>query len=239
MINLLLGLGVAIAVVLMFTLLKISLWLSIPLGLLGGGALFIWLGRKVQTELEKIFTRAGELMKKQHFDAAIEVMKEGYKLGPRQFLVKGSIDGQIGVVQYIRKKNEAAEPLLESASMQHYVAKAMLAILQWKRGEKKKAKQTFEMALKAGKKESLLYGVFAYSLNEMKDRDAAIAILNRGLKICKGDERLLTNRSLLQNGKAMKMKVYGEQWYQFMLERPILRQEPPPFARVSKRALRG
>jgi Tfp pilus assembly protein PilF len=123
--------------------------------------------------------------------------------------------------------------------MQHYVAKAMLGILQWKRGEKKKAKQTFELALKSGKKESLLYGVFAYVLNEMKERDAAIAVLNRGLKICKDDERLLSNRSLLQNGKPMKMKVYGEQWYQFMLERPILRQEPPPFARVSKRALRG
>jgi len=238
-INLLLGLGVAIAVVLLFSLLKISLWLSIPLGLLAGGGLFIWLGRKIQEQLEKIFTRAGELLKKQHFDAAIEVMKEGYKLGPRQFLVKGSIDGQIGVVQYLRKKNDEAEPLLKTASMQHYVAKAMLAILQWKRGEKKKAKQTFELALKAGKKESLLYGVYAYALNEMHERDAAIEILNRGLKICKGDERLLTNRSLLQNGKAMKMKVYGEQWYQFMLERPMLRQEPPPFARVSKRALRG
>lgn len=239
MINLLLGLGAAIALVLLSSLLGIRLWLSIPLGLLAGGGLFIWLGRKIQEQLEKIFARAGEMLKKQHFDAAIEVMKEGYKLGPRQFLVKGSIDGQIGVVQYLRKKNEEAEPLLQSASMQHYVAKAMLGILQWKRGEKKKAKQTFELALKSGKKESLLYGVFAYVLNEMKERDAAIAVLNRGLKICKGDERLLSNRSLLQNGKAMKMKVYGEQWYQFMLERPILRQEPPPFARVSKRALRG
>jgi len=238
-INLLLGLGVAVALVLLTKLLGISLWLGVPVGILAGGGLFIWLGRKVQEELEKIFTRAGELMKKQHFDAAIQVMKEGYKLGPRQFLVKGSIDGQIGVVQYPRQKNDEAEPLLKTASMQHYVAKAMLAILQWKRGEKKKAKQTFELALKAGKKESLLYGVYAYALNEMHERDAAIEILNRGLKICKGDERLLTNRSLLQNGKAMKMKVYGEQWYQFMLERPMLRQEPPPFARVSKRALRG
>jgi tetratricopeptide (TPR) repeat protein len=234
-----LGLGVAIVLVLTFTLLKISLWLGVPVGLLAGGGLFIWLGRKVQEQLEKIFTRAGELMKKQQFDAAIQVMKEGYRLAPRQFLVKGSIDGQIGVVQYLRKKNEEAEPLLKSASMQHYVAKAMLAILQWKRGEKKKAKQTFDLALKAGKKESLLYGVYAYALNEMNERDAAIEVLNRGLKFCKGDERLLTNRSLLQNGKAMKMKVFGDQWYQFMLERPILRQEPPPFARVSKRALRG
>jgi Tfp pilus assembly protein PilF len=153
--------------------------------------------------------------------------------------VKGSIDGQIGVIQYLRKKNEDAEPLLRTASSQHYIAKTMLAILQWKRGEKKQARESFEIALRSGKKESLLYAVYAYFLNEVHEREAAVEILNKGLKVCQGDERLLTNRNLLQNNKSMKMKVYGEQWYQFMLERPVIRQEPPPFARVSKRALRG
>ena len=239
MINLLLGLGTALAVIVLSSLLNIRLWISLPLGLLAGVAVFIWQGRKVQTALEGIFGRAGELLKRQQFDQAIDVMKEAYRLAPRQFLVKGSVDGQIGVVQYIRKKHEEAEPLLASASMQHYIAKAMLGIILWKRGEKKKAKETFELALKTGKKESLLYAVYAYVLGEMGERDRAIDILNKGLGICKGDERLITNRNLLQNGKAMKMKVYGEQWYQFLLERPMLRQEPPAFARVSRRALRG
>jgi tetratricopeptide (TPR) repeat protein len=237
--NLLSGLGVAIGVVLVLALLKVSLWIGIPLGIIGGLALFIYLGRKVQGQLEAIFNRAADLMKKQQFDAAIEVMKEGYHLGSKQFMVKGSIDGQIGVVQFLRKKNEEAEPLLRSASFQHYIAKAMLGILQWKRGEKKRSKETFQLALKAGKKESLLYSVYAYVLNEMHERDKAIAILNQGLKICKGDDRLLVNRNQLQNNKPMKMKVYGDQWYQFMLERPMVRQEPPPFARMSKRAARG
>jgi len=238
-INLLLGLGAALAVILLSSLLSIKLWVSLPLGILAGAGVFIWQGRKVQQELEKIFTRAGELLKKQQFEKAIEAMKEGYRFSSRQFLVKGSIDGQIGVVQYLRKKNDEAEPLLASASMQHYIAKAMLGIIQWKRGEKKKAKETFDLALKTGKKESLLYAVYAYALVEMGERDKAIEILNRGLGICKGDERLITNRNLLQNGKALKMKVYGEQWYQFLLERPMIRQEAPPFARVSRRALRG
>ena len=239
MINLLLGLGAALAVILLSSLLSFKLWVSLPLGILAGAGLFIWQGRKVQQELEKIFTRAGELLKKQQFDKAIEAMKEGYRFSTKQFLVKGSIDGQIGVVQYLRKKNEEAEPLLASASMQHYIAKAMLGILQWKRGEKKKARETFDLALKAGKKESLLYAVYAYVLLEMGERDKAIETLNKGLGICKGDERLITNRNLLQNGKALKMKVYGEQWYQFLLERPMIRQEAPPFARVSRRASRG
>jgi predicted Zn-dependent protease len=234
------GLGAAFGVALIFIpVLHVTSWLSIPLALASGVAVFIWRSRKVQSQLEAIFSRAGELMKKQQFDPAIEVMKEGYALSRWQFMVRGSIDGQIGVLQYVRKKNAEAEPLLKSASYQHYIAKAMLGILQWKRGEKLQARQTFKLALKAGKKESLLYAVYAYVLNEMKERETAIAILNKGLGVCKGDERLLANRNALQNNKPMKMKLYGEQWYQFMLERPIIRQEPPPFARISKRALRG
>jgi len=237
--NLLMGLGAAIGVVLILLPLRVTLWIGVPLGLACGIGLFIWRSRQVQNQLEAIFNRAGELMKKQQFDPAIEVMKEGYALSRWQFMVKGSIDGQIGVVQYVRKKNDEAEPLLRTASYQHYIAKAMLGILQWKRGEKKQAKETFTLAIKAGKKESLLYAVYAWVLNEMKERDKAIEVVNKGLAICQGDERLAAQRTCLQNNKPMKMKVYGEQWYQFMLERPIIRQEPPPFARISKRSMRG
>ena len=74
MINLLLGLGAALAVILLSSLLSIKLWISLPIGILAGAGLFIWQGRKIQQELEKIFTRAGELLKKQQFDKAIEVM---------------------------------------------------------------------------------------------------------------------------------------------------------------------
>jgi tetratricopeptide (TPR) repeat protein len=238
-INLLLALGAGVLLILVMVLAHISLWLAIPSGLAAGVGLFIWLGRKVQGQLEGIFTRAAELMKKQKFDQAIAVMKEGYAFSSRQFLVKGSIDGQIGMVQYLRSKHDEAEPLLRSASLQHYVAKAMLGVLLWKRGEKKAARETFALALKTGKKESLLYAVYAYVLNEMGDRTEAIEVLNKGLKACGDDDRLLTNRNLLQNGKPLKMKVYGEQWYQFMIERPMLRQEPPPYARISRKAMRG
>ncbi|MBI4911603.1 MAG: hypothetical protein HY823_02595 [Acidobacteria bacterium] len=239
MIHLLMSLGLALVAALVLKLLIPAWWLCTLLGLLAGGGLFFWLSRRAQSQLEAIFQRAGELLKKQQFDAALAVMKEAYALAPRQFLVKGTVDGQIGMVQYVRKKHEEAEPLLKSASMQHYIAKAMLAILQWRRGEVKEARKTFELALKSGRKESLLYAVYAFVLNEMKERDHAIEILNKGLAVCKGDERLLNNRNLLQNKKPMKMKVYGEQWYQFLLERPVLRQELPPFVRISKRALKG
>ncbi|MCL1893562.1 MAG: hypothetical protein FWG02_04915 [Holophagaceae bacterium] len=238
------NLGISLGVAILFASLLIWLGVNPPLlgillGLIPGTGLFIYFGKRMQEKLEKIFLRASEQIKRQQFDPAIETMKEGYKLAPWQFLVKGSIDGQIGTLQYMRNKHTEAEPLLKSASMNHYFAKAMLAILYWKRGERGTAKKIFDTAVKAGKKDSLIYALYAYVLNEMHERDSAINILNQGLKKCKDDERLLSNRTLLQNKKPMKMKVYGEQWYQFMLERPVIRQGPPPFARMSKRMVRG
>jgi Flp pilus assembly protein TadB len=70
-INLLLSLGAAAVLVILTRLLGITLWIGVPMGLAAGLALFIYLGRKVQQDLEKIFTRAGEMLKKQKFDAAI------------------------------------------------------------------------------------------------------------------------------------------------------------------------
>ena len=52
------------------------------------------------------------------------------------------------------------------------------------------------------------------------------------------DQRLQSNLALLQNNKRMKMKVYGELWVQFMLERaPRLQQAAPPHMRMSRKAM--
>lgn len=239
MFNLLLSFGIVILVAIFLVILKINLWISIPVSLVIGAAAFVYLGRRIQQKLENILNHASESLKRQQFDQAIAIMKDGYKLGKWHFWVNGSIDGQIGILHYLRKKNDKAEPLLESASQHHYIAKSMLAIIFWKRGEKEKAKIIFQKALRYGRKESLLYAVYAYMLNEMREKNKAIEILNKGLQICKDDERLLVNLNNLQNNRPMKMKVFGDHWYQFMLERPIFRQDPPPFAQISKRAIRG
>ena len=124
MFNLLGSLGLGLALTLLFYLLNVTLWFGIPFGLAAGIALFIYWGRQVQQKLEVIFKRAGEQLNRQPplFDQAIETMKEGYRYSNQQFLVRGSIDGQIGMVQYLRDKEDEAIPLLKSASMQHYLS---------------------------------------------------------------------------------------------------------------------
>ncbi|MDR2560563.1 MAG: hypothetical protein LBC63_02170 [Holophagales bacterium] len=235
MFNLAISIGAAILFAILLWTIGVSPWAGAPLGLLLGGGLFYYLAKRVRDSLDAIFKVATEQLKRRHLEAAIQTMKSGYKWSRWQIMVKSAIDAQIGGIQYMRNKPQEAEPLLKSAGINQYTAKAMLAILQWKRGEKANAKKTFDLALKAGKKDSIMYALYAYVLNEMHEKDEAIKVLDHGLKYCKGDERLLDNRTLLQNKKPMKMKKFGEQWYQFLLERRVIHQEPPPFARFPRR----
>jgi predicted Zn-dependent protease len=234
-INSAISFGVAVVLAALLGLLGVKVWIAAPIGLVAGAVAFVFIARKVNERLEAIFRQASDQMKRQQWDPAIKTMQGGYALAPWQFMVRGAINGQIGMTQYVRNKPAEAEPLLRAAGLNNHIAKAMLAILHWKRGETRLAKDAFSLALKAGRKDSVIYAVYAYVLNEMRDRDRAIEVLNEGLKHCKDDERLLTNRTMLQNKKSMKMKPYGEQWYQFMLERHVVRQEPPPFARISRK----
>lgn len=241
MINLLLSLGTALVVSVLFLFLNITPWLSIPLGLVAGTGLFIYLGRQTQQKLETIFKRAGDVLNRQppQFEQAIEIMKEGYAFSSRQFLVRGSIDGQIGIVQYLRDKEDEAIVYLKAATMQHYMAKAMLAVIEYKRKNYSEVHKIMDLAIRATKKESLLYALYAYFLSEkMNDKAKAIEILNRGLKVLSNDERLLANRTRLQNGSEMKMSLFGAAWYQFKIERPKMVMQPPPYARMSGKGMR-
>ena len=66
----------------------------------------------------------------------------------------------------------------------------------------------------------------AVAYEHVRDRDKAIAVLARGKEALGGkDETLNENLLALQNNKKMKMKKYGEAWYQFHLEQhPAMRQ---------------
>ena len=68
-------------------------------------------------------------------------------------------------------------------------------------------------------KESLLWNLYAYCLSEeCKDNSKAIQILEKGLKKLPGDSHITENIENLKSGKKMKMRSFGDQWYQFHLE---------------------
>jgi tetratricopeptide (TPR) repeat protein len=167
-------------------------------------------------------------------DEAIRRLKVGYAYGKWQFMVHSQIDAQIGIVLYqMRNDINAALPYLEKSFQRNWIAQAMLAVVYMKKHNPDKMKNTFELAIRFNKKQPLLWGVFAYCLNKIKDTDGAIDVLNRGLAENKNNAALQENLTQLQNGKKMKMKEFGDQWYQFNLEKPQMQKVKT--ARFSRR----
>ena len=102
----------------------------------------------------------------------------------------------------------------KSEAVQHFLGRALLAT-----DKKKEAVAAFEKAVAATKNESLPWSLYAFCLDKVGQRNAAIETLEKGIKKGAADDTLLANLAALQEGKKMKMKGYGDLWYQFHLEK--------------------
>lgn len=238
MINLGWSLGLAALISVGLVFLDVHPALAIPLGVVVGVVLFILLGRKVQEKLEAIMALVQKDIQAQKLDRAIETLKSGMHLKHKHLFIESQLNSQIGMLYYVKKDHDQALAYLKKGFMKHYMGSCMMACIYYKRKEYDKMKETLVDTLKANKKESIVYSIYAYLLNQVKEREAAIKILQQGLKKLPNDEKITANLILLQNQKKMKMKAYGDIWLQFMLERPPrVMQGPPQHVRYSKKAM--
>jgi predicted Zn-dependent protease len=118
----------------------------------------------------------------------------------------------------MKRDFSSAFPHLEKAFFKNGAAMGMLAVSYMKRQKKDKMISTFEKAVQWNGKESLLWSLYAYCLNEGGDTARAKEIVLKGLKKIPGDEYLKNNLKSLEQGKKMNMRAYGDMWFQFHLE---------------------
>ncbi len=212
------ALGVAIFLVLMLAF-KLAWWGSLLIGLVVFTVAFFFLSRYVGNKIMAVFEQAGKDLQAQRFEKAIREMKEALNFGPWQLYVADQINSQIGMAYYIRRDFSNAFPYLEKAFFKNWVAMGMLAISYMKRQKREKMERTFEKAVQWNAKESLLWNLYAYCLaEECGDRSKGIAVLEKGLKKLPGDAHITENLEHLQAGRKMKMRGFGDPWYQFHLE---------------------
>lgn len=236
MINIVMSVFVAADLGLLLYMLEVHPAIDIPAGLLAGIALFYYLSKRMAARLTDLMESVNKQAQKRNLDGAIEVLRKGYKYRWLHPFVKSQIDAQIGTMYYYKKDYDTAFGYLKKGLSTHYIAKGMLAIIFMKRKQYDKMKDSFEVAVRSASKESLIWALYAWCMNRTGNRDTAISIINRGLKKIPGDERLMANLKALQNRKPMKMKLYDEMWYQFMLDKmPVVRQNVPQFARHRRR----
>jgi tetratricopeptide (TPR) repeat protein len=190
----------------------------LPGALVAVGA-YLVLVRRTWKQLETIFDAVQKELQSQRVDKALQLLQSGFRLAPWQFLVASQIHSNIGILLFVKGDLEASLPHLEKSFSRNWIARAMLAVGRYRSRDLTSALKVFEEAVKANKKEGLLWQVYAWVLEKENRHEEAIAVLGRAVAANPSDEKLKGSLQALQNGKKLKLgKLYAEQWFQFRLE---------------------
>ena len=195
-------------------------------GVLAVAITYFVLMRRTWKKLEAVFDTMQSEVRAQKFDRAIQTLQGGFVLAPWQFLVASQLHSNIGILHYLKQDLDAALPHLEKSFAKNWVARGMLGAARYRKQDVEAATKVLDDAVKSNKKEGVLWSLYAWILEKEDRHEQAIAVLGRGVAANPSDEKLKGSLQALQNGKKLKLgKLYAEQWFQFMLERP-----PPEFA---------
>ena len=220
MLNMIISLAIsALSAALVMNFLTESLPIVVAVAVVGFFLPFILTLRVVMKKVEALMMAAQHDVQANRAEKAIASLKEGLKYSQWQFYIKQQIFSQIGSILYMKRDFTEAIPYLEKGFVRNWVSMAMLAIAYMKKNKASKMADTFNRAVSGSGKEPMLYALYAFCLDKVGERQKGIAILEKGLKKTAKDERLQENIALLQAGKKMKMKGFGDMWYQFHLEK--------------------
>jgi len=220
MYNLLISAGAALAVLLILLFgFKLVWWGSVMIAMVIFTGVFILFSRITMKKVMVAIDTAGKDLQGQRFEKAIRELKDALeKYGKWQIYVEGQLNSQIGMIYYMKRDFSNAFPYLEKSFFKNWAAMAMLGICYMKRQKKDKMIATFDKAITGSPKESLLWNLYAYCLNETGETTKAKAVIEKGLKKLPSDGPLKENLENLNQGKKMKMRNFGDMWFQFHLE---------------------
>jgi tetratricopeptide (TPR) repeat protein len=232
MINIIISLLVGIGIFLLSQFVLGWHWIiGIILGQIAAIAVFFLLAKVMMKKITAIIELANEELTKGQFDRAISVLESGFKYQYRHPFIASQLNSQIGVIHYYKKDFKKAEEYLKKGIASHYIGQCMLGILYMKKKDEENMNKAFKAATRASGKESIVWSLYAYCLSSLGKKNEAIEVLSKGQKRLPGDENIKANLTALQNNQKMKMRAYKEMWSIFMLEKTIVRQQPPRFVR--------
>ena len=221
MYNILISVAASVAVLLIQILvLSWPWWSSTMLSLIVFALVFVLFSRITMKKVMASIETAGRDLQAQppRFEKAIRELKDALKYSKWQLYVEGQLHSQIGMIYYMKRDFANAFPHLEKSFFKNWAATAMLAVSYMKRQKKDKMISTFEKAVQWNGKETMLWSLYAYCMNESGESNRAKEILAKGIKKNPGDEKLKDNLESLEKGKKMNMRAYGDLWFQFHLE---------------------
>lgn len=241
MLNLLISFAAAaLTAALTYRYAQLEYWIVVSLASIVFAAVYLLISRSVMKKVGEVMQSAQHDLMANRAEKAIKDLEGAMKYAPWQIFVKGQINSQIGTIHYLKRNFNEALPYLEKGFVRNWMAQSMLAISYMKKNKASKMVETFDKTVSANRKESMVYALYAYCLDRTSERKKAIEILKKGLSRIAGDERLQENIELLEAGKKMKMKGYGDMWLQFHLEKQgaIIKKQTKAMTGRRKQVLR-
>ncbi len=231
MINLLLSLAAGVVVFLLtFATGRIHPGLCGLFGVVAAGVAYFFLARRTGRQIEALMPQVQKEMMARKPDRALELLQQAFPLARWQFGVATSLHSNIGILLYVQKKFDEAEPHLIEGSgtvaLKMWLAQAMLAAIRYRQKKYDEMEKIFDSAMRGNKNETLLYAVYAWCEPARGEKKKAIEILQKGVDENKSDEKLKTLLQRAQNDKRLKLDGWGEQWWQFWLETPPQMMNP-------------
>ena len=231
MYNILLSLAAGVLVSLAIRLLGFSYLAAMLPGILALLATFILLSRWITTRVQALMTvvqrelsatPANPREQKARVEKAVKILEGGLVYGKWQILIGPEIHAQIGMLRYMTKDLESAEASFAKSNPRNAMAQAMRAALYFQKKDYARMESLFEEAVKAGRKEGMLWAAYAWCLLQLKEKEKALKVMARAVEANPSDEKLKAGLTALQNDKKLKMKPYEPMWWQFGLEQPPL-----------------
>ncbi len=227
--NLLIAFAMGLLVTVLVRLAHLPLYAGVVPGVLAMLGTFVVLARRVAKKIKALVAQAQKDLstqptsqrdRDQRVEKAVKTLESGLVYDRWQLLVGSELHAQIGMIRYMVKDLPAAERHLKQANPRNAIAMAMLGALNFQRKDTAPMKESFETAVNNGKKEGLVWAVYAWCLLQLKDREGAMSVMSRAVAANPGDDKLKAGLSAIQNDKRLKMKPYEPMWWQFGLEAP-------------------
>ena len=229
----------ALSSALMMRFVTPNIWITMAVSMVVFALIFMLLTRIIMKKVGAVMDVAQRDMLANRGEKAVKELQEGLKYGAWQIYVKPQIYSQIGTIYYLKRDFKEAIPFLEKGFVRNWVSMSMLAITYMKKNKTSKMVETFGKAVSGNRKEPMVYAVYAFCMDRIGERGKAIEVLKKGAAKT-SDERLQENMALLEAGKKMKMKGFGDMWYQFHLEKQgaIIKKQTKAMTGRRKQVLR-
>jgi hypothetical protein len=210
-----------------------SPWAAVPPAVTVAIVTAFFLLRWASQKLEPVMETVQKHLAGGRKELALSSLREALSFGRWNPLLPGQVRIQIGAIEYVSGNLEEADAQLSRASRYPWISRAYLGCVKFKRKDAEGMKKAFDTAIKVGDKEGIVYTLYAWCLQAVGDKDAAVKVLETGLQKIPGDHRLEVNLELAKEGKKLKTAPYGEAWTRFGLdagEGPVLPKQMRGFA---------